>query len=40
LKDKQSGVISVYALNRDYHDLVKGKLKRSRSGWRTRRRRR
>jgi epoxyqueuosine reductase len=28
LKDTQSGVISVYALNRDYHDLVKGKLKR------------
>jgi epoxyqueuosine reductase len=28
LKDGQSGVISVYALNRDYHDLVKGKLKR------------
>jgi epoxyqueuosine reductase len=28
LKDRQSGVISVYALNRDYHDLVKGKLKR------------
>ncbi|MEI7598539.1 MAG: tRNA epoxyqueuosine(34) reductase QueG [Aestuariivirga sp.] len=28
LKDKGSGVISLYALNRDYHDLVKGKLKR------------
>ena len=28
LKDKASGVISLYALNRDYHDLVKGKLKR------------
>ena len=28
LLDKQSGVISVYALNRDYHDLFKGKLKR------------
>jgi epoxyqueuosine reductase len=28
LKDRQSGVISVYALNRDYHDVVKGKLKR------------
>jgi epoxyqueuosine reductase len=28
LMDKQSGVISVYALNRDYHDLFKGKLKR------------
>lgn len=24
---KQAGVISVYALNRDYHDIVKGKLK-------------
>ena len=28
LKDSRSGVISVYALNRDYHDVVKGKLKR------------
>ncbi|WP_290542495.1 tRNA epoxyqueuosine(34) reductase QueG [Aestuariivirga sp.] len=28
LKDRGSGVISVYALNRDYHDLMKGKLKR------------
>ena len=28
LQDRQSGVISVYALNRDYHDVVKGKLKR------------
>ena len=28
LKDTGSGVISVYALNRDYHDIVKGKLKR------------
>jgi epoxyqueuosine reductase len=28
LLDKQFGVISVYALNRDYHDLFKGKLKR------------
>ena len=28
LNDKTSGVISVYALNRDYHDVVKGKLKR------------
>jgi epoxyqueuosine reductase len=28
LKERQAGVISVYALNRDYHDLVKGKLKR------------
>jgi epoxyqueuosine reductase len=28
LEDRQSGVISVYALNRDYHDVVKGKLKR------------
>ncbi|WP_245414597.1 tRNA epoxyqueuosine(34) reductase QueG [Aestuariivirga litoralis] len=28
LADRESGVISVYALNRDYHDVVKGKLKR------------
>ncbi len=28
LEDRGSGVISVYALNRDYHDTVKGKLKR------------
>ncbi|MFN4141929.1 tRNA epoxyqueuosine(34) reductase QueG [Aestuariivirga sp.] len=28
LEQKDTGVISVYALNRDYHDLVKGKLKR------------
>ena len=28
LEDRASGVISVYALNRDYHDVVKGKLKR------------
>ncbi|RPH72780.1 MAG: tRNA epoxyqueuosine(34) reductase QueG, partial [Hyphomicrobiales bacterium] len=28
LRDRDSGVISVYALNRDYHDVVKGKLKR------------
>ena len=28
LENKSSGVISVYALNRDYHDIVKGKLKR------------
>ncbi len=28
LQDKGTGVISVHALNRDYHDLVKGKLKR------------
>jgi epoxyqueuosine reductase len=28
LQDKETGVISVYALNRDYHDLFKGKLKR------------
>ena len=27
LEDRQSGVISVYALNRDYHDIVKGRLK-------------
>ena len=28
LKRKSQGVISVYALNRDYHDVVKGKLKK------------
>ncbi len=28
LEDRGAGVISVYALNRDYHDVVKGKLKR------------
>jgi epoxyqueuosine reductase len=28
LNDKASGVISVYALGRDYHDVIKGKLKR------------
>lgn len=28
LQDTRTGVISVYALNRDYHDIVKGKLKR------------
>ena len=28
LEDRAAGVISFYALNRDYHDLVKGKLKR------------
>ena len=28
LEQGDTGVISVYALNRDYHDLVKGKLKR------------
>jgi epoxyqueuosine reductase len=28
LKEKSSGNISVYALNRDYHDVFKGKLKR------------
>ncbi len=27
LKFKDSGVISVYARNRDYHDIIKGKLK-------------
>jgi epoxyqueuosine reductase len=27
LKAKGTGVISVYALNRDYHDVIKGKLK-------------
>jgi len=28
LADKQAGAISVYARNRDYHDLIKGALKR------------
>jgi epoxyqueuosine reductase len=28
LEQRGTGVISVYALNRDYHDIVKGKLKR------------
>jgi epoxyqueuosine reductase len=28
LEHKSNGVISVYALNRDYHELIKGKLKR------------
>jgi len=28
LEQRETGVISVYALNRDYHDVVKGKLKR------------
>ncbi len=28
LDDRSSGVISCYALNRDYHDIIKGKLKR------------
>jgi epoxyqueuosine reductase len=28
LQNRDEGVISVYALNRDYHDLFKGKLKR------------
>ncbi len=28
LKQKSTGVISTYALNRDYHDVVKGRLKR------------
>src|SRR6266540_2772541 len=28
LADKSTGVISVYALGRDYHDVIKGKLKR------------
>lgn len=28
LRNRSSGVISVYALNRDYHDVFKGKLKR------------
>ena len=28
LEHKSNGVISVYALNRDYHELIKGRLKR------------
>ena len=28
LEHKSSGIISVYALNRDYHELIKGKLKK------------
>ncbi len=28
LEKKSTGVISTYALNRDYHDVIKGKLKR------------
>ena len=28
LERTSQGVISVYALNRDYHDVVKGKLKK------------
>jgi epoxyqueuosine reductase len=28
LKEKSTGVISTYALHRDYHDVIKGKLKR------------
>jgi epoxyqueuosine reductase len=28
LKQKSTGVISTYALHRDYHDVIKGKLKR------------
>jgi epoxyqueuosine reductase len=28
LEQRETGVISVYALNRDYHDVFKGKLKR------------
>jgi epoxyqueuosine reductase len=28
LEEKSAGIISVYALNRDYHDVIKGKLKR------------
>jgi epoxyqueuosine reductase len=28
IKESSTGVISVYALNRDYHDVFKGKLKR------------
>lgn len=27
LRDRTTGVVSVYALNRDYHDVIKGRLK-------------
>ncbi len=33
LQEKSAGVISVYALNRDYHDVFKGKLKRLAQGF-------
>jgi epoxyqueuosine reductase len=32
LEARSTGVISVYALNRDYHDVIKGKLKEL-AGW-------
>jgi epoxyqueuosine reductase len=32
LRRVSTGVISVYALNRDYHDVIKGKLKEL-AGW-------
>ena len=32
LEHRSAGVISVYALNRDYHDVIKGKLKEL-AGW-------
>ena len=32
LKQRERGVVSVYAQNKDYHDVVKGKLKRL-AGW-------
>jgi epoxyqueuosine reductase len=32
LEKKSTGVISVYALNRDYHDVIKGRLKQL-AGW-------
>ena len=33
LADRQAGTISVYARNRDYHDLIKGALKRTASAF-------
>ena len=33
IEERSTGVISVYALNRDYHDLFKGKLKRLAQGF-------
>ncbi|HMT14287.1 MAG TPA: tRNA epoxyqueuosine(34) reductase QueG [Aestuariivirga sp.] len=33
LARRERGVISVYALNRDYHDVIKGKLKRLAQGF-------
>ncbi len=32
LEDRSAGVVSVYALNRDYHEIIKGRLKQL-AGW-------